>query len=155
MAYLTLPEKNPIIYHDTLGNKWKNEEEWMYLFNMKFQNITWKKKIREYQDSEKKYFVIFFTTRFLEGDYKDIPHLMMAVGFTKEGLGKYIEITKIYRFGFYGEIDSLHEVDPIIKEMDEMKILIKYSVPATYIGNVTDYQDLLKKIYNKMKDVRL
>ena len=155
MAYLTIPEKIPTIYHDTLGNEWKDEEQWLYLFDMKFQNIAWKKKIREFQDSDKKYFIAFFTTRFLEGDYKDIPHLMMAIGFTKEGLGKYMEITQIYRFGFYGEINYLSEVEPIIREIDEMAMAIKHSVPAIYIGDVNDYQDLLNKIYTKMKDVRL
>lgn len=138
-----------------LGNEWKNETQWIHLFNMKFQNLKWKKKIRDYQDSESNYFVIFFTTRFLEGDYKDIPQLMMAVAFTKEGLGKYIEITKIYRFGFHGEINYLYEIVPIIRDVEGMNILIQHSVPSAYIGNVTDYQDLLNKIYIRMENVRL
>ena len=155
MGYIEPPRNRPMIYHEVLGNRWSNEKDWIEYLALKYRNVAGINAIRKFQESQETHFVVFFLTRFPEGEHAQIPHLMMAVCIMKEGFGKYIEVKSIYRYGFFGEVRSIEEVAKVVSDNEIIRILITHSVPTAFVGNVKDYRDLLAKIYDKMKEVNL
>ena len=155
MGDIDIPTTVPMIHHTDVGVDWLTEYDWIKRFGMKYGDIRHSSQLTDYVKSDGKTFIIFFTTQFPTGKHAEITQMMAAVCQQKLGLGSYLEIKKIIRYGNGIGVTGDEDVKFLLKDTPDLKLIVEYGIPCAFIGNVNNYDDLLVAIYNKMWGKRL
>jgi len=151
---INIPESVSTIYHDGVGG-WVNESDWIKRYNMKYQDS---KYIKLYGDASNVHIIAFFTTNTKDHPegWKHIMRVAIMVKNIKEIPGRYIEIKNLARFGITDDnITGWPMIAEKYSNHKDVKLIVSYELPTTYLGEIKDYPHLLDSLVKRLTGVKL